>query len=156
MNEGIFRKPDLSKRQYKLELKKLMKSEPNVLFKAWTQEFDIWFAAPDSVIMDGKENTAFFFETEFKFEESEKAQREPHYGRFLRVKENELVELTWVTGKNGTKGAESVVKVEFVPLNNGTELKLSHSGFLDEQSKIQHEKAWPEVLKRMDEKYATC
>ncbi len=151
----VFRKPDLSKRPFRLEMKKLMESQLDVLFKAWTEEFEIWFAVPNSVIMEAKENTTYFFETEFKFEESEKAQREPHYGRFLRIKENELVELTWVTGQNGTKGAETVVKVEFEPLNNGTELKLSHSGFLDEESKNQHEKAWPEVLKQMDEKYAS-
>ena len=73
MKEEIFRKPDLSERPFNLELKKLMKSKPNTLFKAWTKEFEIWFAASDSVIMEGKENTTYFFETEFKFEESEKA-----------------------------------------------------------------------------------
>ena len=71
-----------------------MKSKPNTLFKAWTKEFEIWFSASDSVIMEGKENTIYFLETEFKFEESEKAQREPHYGRFLRINKNKLVELT--------------------------------------------------------------
>lgn len=154
MKEEIFRKPDLSNRKHRLEVKKVMQRDSGVLFKAWTQEFQKWFAAPCSVIMRGKINTTYFFETDFKFEESEKAQREPHYGRFLKIIENELIEMTWVTGPNGTKGAETIVKVELVPSKNGTELKLGHSGFLDEESKEQHEKAWPEVLKQMDDKYS--
>ncbi|WP_343488434.1 SRPBCC domain-containing protein [Allomuricauda sp. d1] len=153
MEEKIFRNPDLSNRLLELVVKKNMKSTPSTLFKAWTQEFETWFAAPGTVIMEGQVNTTFFFETEYKFEASQKAQREPHYGRFLRIKENELVELTWITGPNGTKGAETVVKVTFEPLNRGTDLTLTHSGFLDEESKNQHKEAWPEVLKQMDEKY---
>ncbi|MFP4042775.1 MAG: hypothetical protein ACLFT6_08495 [Bacteroidales bacterium] len=35
-----------------------LKSEK--LFNAWTNEFDVWFAAPGSVLMAGKENTPFF------------------------------------------------------------------------------------------------
>jgi hypothetical protein len=61
-----------------------------------------------------------------------------------------LVELTWVTGKDGTKGAETVVTVEFTPQGSGTHVKLTHAGFLDEESRKQHEQAWPLVLAQLE------
>lgn len=138
--------PDLSTRPLNVKVERLMKTPPNILFQAWTNKFDCWFAAPRSVIMQGEVNTPFFFETEFE------DKRFPHYGRFLRIEENRQVEMTWVTGPGGTKGVETVVTVKIEPYLNGTILSLIHSGFPDEESKNQHEQAWPIVLEQLDRK----
>nr|WP_243450104.1 SRPBCC domain-containing protein [Neobacillus terrae] len=145
--------PDLSKRPFGLTVERVMEAAPEILYKAWTQQFDQWFAAPGTVLMKGEVNSAFFFETQFKFENQSEMQRHPHYGRFLRLEPNRLVELTWVTGAEGTRGAETVVTVELEPIGNGTNLRLSHAGFPDEASRDQHKEAWPFVIKQLDETY---
>lgn len=152
-DKEIFREPDLSTRPLNLTVERLMNLKPETLFNAWTNEFDVWFAAPGSVLLTGKVNTPFFFETEFRPDENSDLQRSPHYGRFLKLVPNQLVKLTWVTGKGGTKGSETVVTVELTPKDEETLLKLTHSGFPDEGSKNGHQQAWPMVLDQLEKRY---
>ncbi len=65
---------------------------------------------------------------------------------------NFIVELTWLTGEGGTKGAETVVTVEFEPCEKGVILRLTHKGFPDEESRKGHEQAWPMVFAQLEEK----
>jgi uncharacterized protein YndB with AHSA1/START domain len=134
--------PDLTDRPYSLQVERVMSSPPSDLYDAWTRWFELWFAARGSVSMSAEINAPFFFQTEFD------GKRHPHYGRFLRLDHDRLVELTWVT--SGTLGAETVVTVLLIPQGEATLLRLTHAGFPTSESKDQHAQAWPVILEQLD------
>jgi uncharacterized protein YndB with AHSA1/START domain len=123
---------------YSLTVERAMTASPAVLYRAWTKQFDRWFSAPGLVRMTPEVEAPFYFAVEHE------GKRFPHYGRFLRLERDRLVELTWMSP--GTKGVETVVTVELLP----GKVRLTHSGFAEEESMKQHEQAWPEVLGQLD------
>lgn len=138
--------PDTASRPFEAHAEHWMPLTPPRLYRAWTQEFDIWFAAPGTVVMDAQPGRPFYFATEFN------GQLNPHYGRFLRLQPSRLVELSWITGEGGTEGAETIVTVAFEPERDGTRVRLSHRGFPNAQSAARHEQAWPLVLAQQEQR----
>jgi uncharacterized protein YndB with AHSA1/START domain len=141
--------PDLSKRPFQLKIRRSMRAAPHAVFEAWTTgRFDHWFASPGTVIMKPEVDTAYFFEVHYE------GDRHPHYGRFLRLEPDRLIQMTWLTAAS-TGGAETVITIELTPKDDGgTELTLTHAGFADDEARKGHEAAWPAGLEKLDMEFS--
>ena len=144
--------PDLSARPFDLSLARRMPIKAAAIYDAWTRRFDLWFAAPGSVLMRPEVDAPFFFETVFKLPDTGEIRRHPHYGRFLRLAPDRLVELTWLTGEGGTEGAETVVRVELDADGRATTVRLTHSGFPNAAARDCHAQAWRAVLEQLEKR----
>lgn len=140
-------RPDLSARPLVASCSRTVRAAPPEVFAAWTERFDAWFAQAGTVAMTAEAGRPYFFYNRDEW------GRHPHYGRFLEVVPDELVEMTWVTGNGeavGTEGAETVLRIELAPAGDGTEVRLTHSGFSSEASRDAHAENWPPALEILD------
>jgi uncharacterized protein YndB with AHSA1/START domain len=141
-------RPDLSARPLRTACGYTVNARPEEVFAAWTTRFDTWFAQAGTLAMVPEPGRPYFFYNRDDW------GRHPHYGRFLDVKENQLIEMTWMTGNGtaeGTEGAETVLRIELVPKGGSTEVHLTHSGFVSEKSRGGHEENWPLALEILNE-----
>ena len=122
-------------------------ASPEQNYEAWTSKFDLWFAQPGAILMTPEVDRPYFFYNRDDW------GRHPHYGRFLELEENAVVELTWITGNGcaiGTEGAETVIRVELAPKDHGTMVHFTHSGFVNERSRDDHRENWPLAFEELE------
>jgi uncharacterized protein YndB with AHSA1/START domain len=123
---------------------------PEKVYEAWTTSFDQWFAQPGETFMVPEIDRPFFFYNKLEW------GRSPHYGRFLELEENSLVEMTWLTGngtQGGTEGAETVIRLEISPKDQGTSVRFTHSGFVNERSRDGHDENWPLAFEELEKSF---
>lgn len=141
-------RPDLSTRPLHMTCEHTVNAKPSEVYAAWTKRFDLWFAQAGTVSMVPEPGRPYFFYNRDEW------GRHPHYGRFLEVTENRLIEMTWMTGNGtaeGTAGAETILRIELAPERAATKVRLTHSGFVSAESCTAHKENWPLALKELDE-----
>ncbi len=138
--------PNLSDRPHDTRVERVMRASPQALYTSFTTGWESWFALKGALIADPVVNGQLFFVV------AHEGQRHPHYGRFLALEPARKVELTWLTGKDGTQGAETVLSVELEPRAVGCALTLLHRGFYDQERADHHGRSWEQILAGLDKR----
>jgi uncharacterized protein YndB with AHSA1/START domain len=125
-------------------LERTMSASAEEIFDAWVNRFDTWFSSPGELAMIPEVGRPYWFNVQHH------GERYAHYGRFLALEAGRLIEQTWVSGRNGTDGAETILRIKFSPLVSRSQLRLTHSGFYDEATARNHGASWPQILEHLD------
>ncbi len=119
------------------------------VFKAWTKPESLkkWFMADEGVVVqdamvdlhvDGK----YFIQVLFPgFDPSS------IHGKFLKVEDSEHLEYTWLT--EVLNGRTTLVSVQFINLEQGSKIHLSHGEFENEQEMKLHIDGWKGCLSQL-------
>jgi uncharacterized protein YndB with AHSA1/START domain len=145
MNRSLI-EPDLSDRPHDVRIEREMLASSQAIYHCFTTGWERWFALEGALIADPVPNGQLFFVVEHE------DIRYPHYGRFLTLEPNHKVELTWLTGKNGTQGAETVLSIDLTSRSAGCMLTLTHRGFYDEERADHHGESWKFILAELDKR----
>lgn len=123
-------------------------ARPEQVFDAWVNPVSVkaWLADGEKAIVDPREDGLFYIEMPYE------GRNYPHYGRYLRVERPRVLEFTWVS--EGTRGKESVVKIELVARGGKTELTLSHEGLPDQEMADSHQGGWSNFLDSLTKRFA--
>jgi uncharacterized protein YndB with AHSA1/START domain len=121
-----------------------IKASPEKVFRAWTDPDRArpWLSNGGDLVLQPHAGGLFFLDMVYG------DHTYPHYGRYLQVEVNRLLEFTWVS--QGTLGMESIVRVDFEAADGGTKVTLTHRGLPDEKNKNEHEGGWTEILGWLD------
>ena len=120
---------------------------PERVYDAWTIGWGTWFADPASVRTTPQVGAPFCFDVLVPGGAAGPTVRHAHYGRFLELAPPSRVRCTWVTGPDGTAGAETVLTVSLRSDGaGGTHCALTHEGFATDAAAARHAEAWPMVL----------
>ncbi|MBX3501224.1 MAG: SRPBCC domain-containing protein [Alphaproteobacteria bacterium] len=144
--DGKLVAPRLSDRPHDTRVERVMRASPQALYESFTTGWQGWFALEGALIADPVVNGQLFFVVEHE------GKRHPHYGRFLALEPARKVELTWLTGRDGTLGAETVLSVVLEPRAGGCALTLSHRGFYDQEQADHHGRSWERILAGLDQR----
>jgi uncharacterized protein YndB with AHSA1/START domain len=132
-----------------LEIRRFYKAPVAAVYAAWTDAEQVkhWIGPSDDY---GESEVAMDVRVGGRYRMVMRAPNgELHRvgGVFQEVIPNEKLVYTWAW--ESTPDRESLVTVEFKPLNGGTELVLAHQRFADSLARDKHQGGWNGCLQRL-------
>jgi uncharacterized protein YndB with AHSA1/START domain len=139
-----------------LEVSRQIPASPEDVYDVWTDPQcpgGPWFSPQSDgmqskVLLDAKVDGLFYH----RVTNTAYGQSWVHYGRFTQLERGKVVEHTWVC--EATKGLESMVVTTFEARDGGTFVKVSHTGFPDDEEGRGQVAGWKWLLGALAETIA--
>ena len=136
----------------KLEIKRFIKAPRDRVYAAWTDVAQLkqWFGPEDvrtrNVVADARAGGEFRWDL-VNSEGEEMTMR----GEFRELQPDRKIVFTWRwEDDEAWKNHLSVVTVEFLDRDDGTELRLVHEQLPSEQSRDGHNRGWNSALDKLE------
>lgn len=134
-----------------LVLRRVYRATPKRVYEAWTNpELAKQFLCPESVsiadvAMDVRVGGSYHIVMQ-----KEDGERLTVRGTYRDVQPAKRLSMTWKWEEDDPKDEyDTVLTVEFAPADGGTELTLTHEGFLKEENRANHEYGWTSILDKL-------
>lgn len=137
---------------------KFVRANPDEVFRAWIEpeRFARWFAPkPMSVTalrVDARPGGEYDLEISGPAKGGKCGASSRVRGRFLVVDPGRRLSFSWFSSADPF--GETIVAVDFVATDRGTEVQLRHSGFVDPLERARHEEGWKQSLGNLSECFA--
>ena len=127
-----------------------VEAPPQRVFEAWTEEeHRLRWACPEGAVL---ESAASELRVGGRHRLVMKVGDATHtaFGEYREIDPPHRLVYTWDWEEEDQRMGPTVVTVEFVAVDGGTEVRLSHSGFPDGESAEGHAEGWESCLSRLE------
>ena len=134
-----------------LTLVRRYRTTPARLYQAMTDPALIcrWFGSKGGTVLSAESDPRVDGRYRIRMQAPDSDEVHDVSGTYREVVPNERLVFTWAWIT--TPERESLVTVEFRPVEDGAELTLTHSGFYDEAARDRHNGGWSQGLERLGE-----
>lgn len=133
-----------------VELRRTIKAPREKVFEAWTQpeQMKRW-ACPEGVTLESVESDPRPGGTYRLAMRGEEGERHTAHGSYRVVEPPARLVYTWDWEEEDQAMGETVVTVEFLVVDEGTEVVLVHRGFPAPEAAGGHEEGWGSCLNKL-------
>ncbi|MEX0770624.1 MAG: SRPBCC domain-containing protein [Balneolaceae bacterium] len=132
-------------RELNLELKRVIRAEPETIFNALTKPdiLEQWFfATSESATVKANPETGGSFQIDMHDTEA----TYPHTGTYKEIVPNQKIVFTW----NSKAVKDTLVTISLRKVDEGTEITLTHDFLPNKEQVENHTQGWTVILQRLD------
>jgi uncharacterized protein YndB with AHSA1/START domain len=145
-----------AKPSLRVQVRRVFDAPPERVFRAWTtpDELTRWHAPAGM--------TCYLAEVDLRVGGRYRiGMRDPSGGEHVTVGTYRVIDpprrlaFSWrfETTEDHAGNGETLVTIECIPSGTGTELVLTHEGFLNEDARTAHEHGWTEIVEKLGQTY---
>lgn len=130
-----------------LSLRRIFDAEPEVVFAAWTDPALLakWWGPPGSEVKDVEVDLQVAGKYLISFQHAEGMLMHVS-GEYRHIEPTNKLAFTWQWDNPEMNIGESLVTIEFMPIDGKTELLLKHELLPNAEARIAHEEGWVGIL----------